>query len=223
MDLSLHSLAAGSEFVLFLLAVVGFTVVASAMNRLQRWREDASRGQSPRPTGSGEPRPPGSRPAVPPVARPQRPMRPAPPRPRPIIQERLPERMGGRRPPEVRRLPNPAGSRPPPVVPPAVPPRERPPIRPVAVPARDEPLESIRPVPVIVPVRNPMEDVRRIVVSAAEAIGDTREPFRALPALSVRSAAQPTAVLRWKPSLEEMRRAIVMTEILSPPLALRDT
>lgn len=191
--------AGGSDFIFYLVAVIVFVSIAGAINRVQQWWADLNK-------------PPTRRPGSPPVATPPRPTPPGqrrrPPAtslPRPVIREQLPESPPTARPPVVRG--------------PTPPPRRTRPAR--APTAREKPRPPVRPVEVSQERQQPAPPRPAPATVTPEA--------RAVPAPAARPASQPVpapvlvmaGVSGVHLSRDELRKAFILNEILSPPVAQR--
>lgn len=198
------------DFGLFMVMVVVFAVGSAVFNGLKKKAEE-QRSAKPAP-----PRP--SAPRTPPVVKPRTRANVPPPLPRPVIAEKLPEqKASGRRPPEVR---GPA-RRP---VPSAPAPRRPVPAGPVVEPLPDETSASARSqfgLPPLSAGSNQQDSTRNAAMGSQAAraavqgvqspLGMVNRPVRAVALGATTGLTQ-----------AELRRAMVLNELLSPPVALRE-
>lgn len=199
------------EFGLFMVMVVVFAVGSAVFNGLKKKAEEQRSGKPMQP-----PRP--SAPRTPPVVKPRARGNVPPPLPRPVIAEKLPDRKSSsRRPPEVR---GPA-RRP---VPTAPAPRRPVPAGPVVEPLPDEAPASARSqfgLPPLSAGSNQQDSTRNAALgsqAARAAVQGVQSP------LAMVSRPVGTVVVGDASGLTqaELRRAMVLNELLSPPVALRD-
>lgn len=198
-----------------LLYVIAVLVLAAGSAIFQKLREKMS-GPPDRPRPTAPPTQGG--PQVPRPTIPQRratpPQRPAVPPQRPPVPTQRPAI-----PPQTRR----------PAVPPARPQPQRPQPRPAGMPqqpparrpqpqAPQRPARPVQPAPSLKAAASAQEDEERLAVPL-EAIARAAEAVHA--PVATAKPARPVPMVT-KLSTAELRRAFVLSEVLAPPLALRD-
>lgn len=195
-----------------LLYVIAVLVLAAGSAIFQKVREKMSgppdRPRPTAPTTQGGPQVPRptipQRRATPPQRPPAPPQRPPVPTQRPAI------------PPQARR----------PAVPPARPQPQRPQPRPAGMPQQpparrpqpQAPQRPVQPAPSLKAAASAQEDEERLAVPL-EAIARAAEAVHA--PVATAKPARPVPMVT-KLSTAELRRAFILSEVLAPPLALRD-